>query len=183
MRALMVAAVLVLGACGPRDILVAQADMPDGGRPMHDEPCTLDSECRPMDYCERSDCTAVSGRCRPRPLFCDGAASPVCGCNGVTYWNDCVRRAAGQSLSGDGECTAGATCGGGQGCPDPRASCNLLVDEASSCGRATVGRCWGLPRECPPGSPGGTFSPCSGGGMCVSSCDAIRSGQAHARCQ
>jgi hypothetical protein len=30
--------------------------------------------------------------------------SPVCGCNGVTYTNDCVRQEAGIAKAKDGSC-------------------------------------------------------------------------------
>ena len=46
--------------------------------------------------------------------MCEEAPQPVCGCDGITYWNDCLRRAAGITAKRFGECDPGVaqTSGG-----------------------------------------------------------------------
>jgi len=42
--------------------------------------------------------------CAAKPRFCHKIFRPVCGCNGKTYANDCVRMSAGVSKLHDGKC-------------------------------------------------------------------------------
>ena len=46
----------------------------------------------------------VGGTCAVVPRFCPRIYRPVCGCDGKTYSNDCVRRAAMVSKNYDGKC-------------------------------------------------------------------------------
>jgi hypothetical protein len=45
------------------------------------------------------------GVCAARPGSCPSVYAPVCGCDRVTYPNDCVARAAGKSVARTGTCT------------------------------------------------------------------------------
>jgi len=49
----------------------------------------------------------ASGTCTVKPRFCPQITGPkfvVCGCNGQTFPNDCIRRQAGVSLAHKGAC-------------------------------------------------------------------------------
>ncbi|HKY90639.1 MAG TPA: Kazal-type serine protease inhibitor family protein [Nevskiaceae bacterium] len=46
----------------------------------------------------------ATGTCRTPPEVCPEFAFPVCGCDGVTYVNDCYRQGAGVPLDHEGAC-------------------------------------------------------------------------------
>jgi hypothetical protein len=102
--------------------------------------------------------------------------SPVCGCNAVNYWNDCLRQQAGIASGTGGECQISASCGGLPGftCPDGRARCAHLVTELE-CGTSDAfGTCWVIPEQCPQIVVGTSYRACSGStDRCVSKCEAI----------
>ncbi|HEY2516602.1 MAG TPA: Kazal-type serine protease inhibitor domain-containing protein [Polyangiaceae bacterium] len=81
------------------------------------ERCFATSSCSPGLLCAPND-----GACDPTwqggacvvpgdTTACDGLASdPVCGCDGVTYGNECLAVASGQGMKASGACTpSGAT--------------------------------------------------------------------------
>lgn len=66
--------------------------------------------CGPGEFCEppAGSCgfPDLPGRCTPIPEVCPLVIEPVCGCDGITYGNDCERQRAQVGLKHGGPCTA-----------------------------------------------------------------------------
>ena len=81
--------------------------------------CDVADGCPFDQYCKKATggC-ALSGQCALKPTTCPKGGAPVCGCDGVTYENECLATLKGQSASMAGACPI--VCGGiaGAGCPD-----------------------------------------------------------------
>jgi len=104
-------------------------------------------------YCVKNSCGDATGVCEPRPVFCTEEPSPVCGCNGVTYWNDCLRQQLGSAASTPGECQVNAlTCNVREDCGFYGAACARLLFPDQECpvpGSAPrPGNCWAIPQDC-----------------------------------
>jgi hypothetical protein len=72
--------------------------------------CGPDMACADGFFCDDSACGAAdaAGTCQPRPEVCPEFYSPVCGCDGVTYSNECHANGAGTSAAFEGECDPGS---------------------------------------------------------------------------
>lgn len=75
-----------------------------------EQPCAgiAGAPCPANEVCDLRDasCSIVDlgGTCTPRPHACPEIVQPVCGCDGVTYANDCERLRAGATLASVGGC-------------------------------------------------------------------------------
>lgn len=163
------------GACSAGDVTVA-SDTPETlGRP-----CRENLGCSTREFCAKDSCGAPEGQCLLRPPHCDGQAVTACGCDGVNYWNDCLREQAGVAASTTGECTApvAVPCGGHKGtaCPTAGALCAKLSQSAAgACDPALPGVCWALPPVCPTDDGGAVWQSCGPKPpLCVDVCTAIR---------
>jgi hypothetical protein len=139
------------------------------------------------------DCWSEFGRCEPPQVFCDFDPRPVCGCDGITYWNDCVRRQASIAAAAPGECRAEARpCTTASDCGVDKAECAFLYARPDRCDEPPSGTCWVPPDVCEPGDetrwvecidpppmPGQPLPP--GVPNCVDTCTAIKSGLAYVR--
>ncbi|HEX7664832.1 MAG TPA: hypothetical protein VF407_09985 [Polyangiaceae bacterium] len=168
-------AVLAPLACAPNDVVIADIPSDDGGKPTQQSPCVRDDDCDTNQYCERDTCDAQVGKCHYKPPFCDSSdGDPKCGCDGVNYWNDCLRNQQGVSKQNDSTCEYGASCGNGKGeCANTSAKCGRLVFEHDQCSNDPPGQCWVLPSSCSGFDP--HWVTCEPGGDCTSVCDAIAS--------
>src|SRR5262245_13065222 len=108
-------AIVGLAGCGP----IVVHPYAHGGAPCAG---VYERGCLPGEFCDltpgQCHVQMVAGVCVPQPEICTRDYRPVCGCNGTTYGNDCMRIAAGEQKAHDGECPATGPCPHAtSGCP------------------------------------------------------------------
>lgn len=156
-----------------------------GGAPplMRPPPCASDDDCQGW-ICDKRGCDATLGFCTPFPPFCDPDPRPVCGCDGVTYWNDCIRVQAHARFASPEQCFDTArTCEVGSDCNVPGAACGHLLPPNALCSHA-MGACWVLPSECDPAADPKRWFDCKSADgatpQCADTCTAIKTEHSHA---
>lgn len=102
-------------------------------------PCNDDGDCAPGAFCDcrAQTCAKTAGVCAIRPAVCPDVVAPVCGCDGTTYANDCLRQHAGACKLHKGACVAtggcfdtiagtctGTACSPADGCARPNEFCS-----------------------------------------------------------
>jgi hypothetical protein len=175
-----------LGGGGASGSGSAGEGTPGGGAGDSGYSCSTNSDCPgPAWLCSKKGCYDATGTCKPRPLDCDALHAPVCSCEGITFWNDCLREQQGVSTSTIGlcganakSCESSADCGGGD--------CAKLVQNLDGCGQPGRGVCHVTPPECmvvpqsrwwvrcPPSGPGSAEP-----GPCLTTCQAVQTGLAY----
>jgi hypothetical protein len=126
-----------LGAgCGTDGVVVVTLPAPEAGHAACSVPSfdggsaqTLGDAapppCNQGEFCQPMACGVATGTCEVVPPLCDAPYSPVCGCDGVSYFNDCARQSA----------QVGATVASGP-CGLTAASCN----EQNKCAESDAGQ-------------------------------------------
>ncbi len=141
--------------------------------------CTWSATSNPCgngSYCHAPGCG--TGSCVPLSTADDTTKTPVCGCDGVSYWNATTAARFGMSVATTGACAQATFCGGfgNLPCPDSKHSCSYLINGQQECNFSDPGgACWGMPASCSQMGFGGTWRPCSNPqGPCEYECDAIK---------
>jgi hypothetical protein len=190
---------LGLGAAGlgcGRDP-VEVATFPAAGEDAEGPTCSPTSmPCPAGEFCSGTCADPSSGHCQKivASSTCTQLPfSPVCGADGVSYFNDCLRRAAQQSLCSLGQCLPPPLCADGGVCPGAKTPTfceTTCFDKTQSCAQflsfppplslssdfeklmctvfdspqaAPFHFCWRLPDECPDASSL-TVQACESGG-------------------
>lgn len=103
----------------------------------------------PDEFCKTRPgecCRDFFGVCTPFPPGCPDVWDPVCGCDGITYSNECDADAAGVSVDHFGACDV--SCSTDSECPQPDQFCKFPT---GSCGPLGIpnGVCRTKPAACP----------------------------------
>ncbi len=134
---------------------------------------SCNGSCATGYFCE--GCT--TGICKP---LADTSApiGPVCGCDGVTYWNAALANEKGESVEHEVQCPQSAPktvkCASGSCASDQY--CNRATTvSAGLCAPSGLDTCWVLPDTCPSKPQG---KPCGVSLACQAQCDLIKAQKA-----
>jgi hypothetical protein len=148
--------------------------------------CTWQNGVNPCGngfFCNAPGCG--QGVCAPITVTADSLKVPVCGCDGVDYWNGATASNYGMAVMAAGMCPTPAFCGGIANLPCPSVAhfCAAGVNTAQECAISDAGgACWGMPPTCSQIGFGGSMRPCSStnpNDACLYECDAIKSEQTY----
>lgn len=100
--------------------------------------CTSNQDCNNDEYCERDyNCNGI-GVCTETPEVCILLYSPVCGCDGETYGNDCNAHGSGTSIASAGSCDSPKTSNQNPNADDSDDGSNSLGSRIAWAGVAVV---------------------------------------------
>lgn len=104
--------------------------------------CTTNGDCG-SGFCYKTTCEAgAEGTCEGVPSLCLVIGSGICGCDGVTYINECLAQKAQVSTDSTGAaCDAEVTCSSNADCQDDE------YCDKETCG-AVSGTCTAVPLTC-----------------------------------
>ena len=152
----------------PADVGLVGGDRPAPPMPDALVPggCGANADCPAGQLCEKESgqCDALGppGRCVLPPGACPALDIPVCGCDGVTYQNGCLRQVALVASASNGACEPPADCiaAGGVGA--------VVPDSPDCCPGLTRVGCGGPDRgdECQDDCVGGFGCIAAGDGQC-----------------
>ena len=187
-----VATFAVTSGCATDAIDLAVLAVPDAGPdgPPPAQPCDTAMDCPTDYYCALPACdspAATQGTCALPPTTCfDDGTPPVCGCDHITYYNDCLRQKNSIRASTKSPCQNSVTpCGegvpGNPTCPSGALCAQLGVGMPNVCEHPIFGTCWVLPDQCPAVTPQWDFNRWDScmpgdGGDCLDTCTAISQG-------
>jgi hypothetical protein len=170
-------------SCSSTDVTLATLPAGDDAETPTAPRCASTDDCPQATYCEKATCDAPSGTCTLFPPNCPTDEQPVCGCDGRTYFDHCLRQASGVAAESPGPCP-GFTCGGPTNirCPEDTFCAQLGGMGPGQCSPEAPGNCWVLPAQCPPPSQAtNLWDSCQPGQHCVDTCTALRAGGPYRR--
>jgi hypothetical protein len=130
--------------------------------------------CGANAYCDDPTCGATlgAGKCKLKTVGSTGDA-PVCGCDGLTYWNGLTAASRGMATQHNVACPGAIDIGCSDANPCPNGNSIYCRKFDKSCMISFQGACWVLPADC--GSTASKVETCLTKN-CVNECDAIKQG-------